>query len=223
MLTRQDWRRLLEERKETLRLLTLAATIALGLVALAHENRAQPRSDVPPSPALTASPVCTPVAPGSHEMYRLPPAGKLADGVSFASDWKQNGTGGWFGAQIMDGCRMRPDGTMTWHGKTAVRVEVQPNDDPLAMHANSERAEMLVMQDARGDALKENAGSGTQYYATSYYFPPTWQGQQLPWSAFAPIDCSRDHNLCNSWSFVWQFYGWGGLSASQTAPSGPQQ
>jgi hypothetical protein len=56
---------------------------------------------------------------------------------------------------------------MTWHAKTVVRVEVQPNDDPLAINANSERAEMLVMQDARGDALKENAGSGTQYYATS--------------------------------------------------------
>jgi hypothetical protein len=223
MLTRKDWRRLLEERKELLRLLPLAATIVIGLVALAHEDRAQPRSDVPPPPALTASPACTPVAPGSHELYRLPPAGKLADGVSFASDWTQRATGGWFGAQIMDGCRMRPDGTTTWHGKAAVRVEVQPNDDPLALNSNSERAEMLVMQDAKGGQLKENAGSGTQYYATSYYFPPTWQGQQLPWSAFAPINCSRDQNQCNSWSFVWQFYGWGGLSAAQTAMRGPEQ
>jgi hypothetical protein len=223
MPRREDWRRLLEERKDILRLLPLAATIVLGLLALAHENRAQPRTDVPSAPPLTATPVCSPVAPGSHEKYRLPPPGKLADGVSFASDWSHNASGGWFGAQIMDDCRIRPDGAMTWHGKTAVRVEVQPNDDPLAMNANSERAEMLVMQDAKGGALKENAASGTQYYATSYYFSPTWQGQQLPWSAFAPFDCTRDQNRCNSWSFVWQFYGWAGLAAAQTAMRGPQQ
>jgi len=48
----------------------------------------------------------------------------------------------------MDSCRIQPDGYLTWHGKAAVRVEVQPNDDPLALNSNSERAEMLLMQDA---------------------------------------------------------------------------
>jgi hypothetical protein len=102
---------------------------------------------------------------------------------------------------------------LTWHGKIAVRVEVQPNDEPLALNSNSERAEMLMMQDANGKEIRENAKSGTQYYATSFYFPATWQGQQLPWSAFAPTDCSvGNQNTCNSWSFVWQFYGWGALA-----------
>jgi hypothetical protein len=102
-------------------------------------------------------------------------------------------------------------------------VEVQPNDDPLVLKSNSERAEMLYMQDARGTAIKENLKSGVQYYATSYYFPSTWQGQQLPWSAFAPADCSTgDQNQCNSWSFVWQFYGWGALGAAQTTVGGAQ-
>jgi hypothetical protein len=123
----------------------------------------------------------------------------------------------------MDRCRIHPDGFSTWHGKTAVRVEVQPSDDPLALSANSERAEMLIMQSAKQTAINESSKSGNQYYATSYYFPTSWRGQQLPWSAFNTVDCSaRDQNQCNSWSFVWQFYGWGGLGAAQTVRNGPQ-
>jgi hypothetical protein len=51
----------------------------------------------------------------------------------------------------------------------AVRVEVRPGDDPLALGANSERAEVLTMQNASGN-LNETAASGTEYYATSYFF-----------------------------------------------------
>jgi len=153
----------------------------------------------------------------------LPPPTKLPDGISFATDWTRNPTGGWAGEQVMDRCRIQPDGFLTWHGKQAVRVEVQPNDDPLALKANSERAEMLRMQDARGTPITENSRSGVQFYATSYYFPTTWRGQQLRWSAFAPTDCAAgDRNQCNSWSFVWQFYPVGGLGAAQTTLDGPQ-
>jgi len=124
----------------------------------------------------------------------------------------------------MDACRIQPDGFLTWHGKPAVRIEVQPNDDPLALNSNSERAEMLIMQEANGNQIWESVGRGRQYYATSYYFPSTWEGEQLPWSAFAPTDCSiGDRNQCNSWSIVWQFYGWGGLSAAKRSVNGPQQ
>jgi hypothetical protein len=166
---------------------------------------------------------CSPVKPGSHESYRLPPAKNLPEGISFTTDWAEIPTGGWAGQQAMDSCRMQRDGYVTWHGKVAVRVEVQPTDDPLDSHANSERAEVLFMQDANGKVIKENSASGTQYYATSYYFPTTWQGQQLPWFAFAPIDCLGDgQNICNSWSFVWQFFGWGGMSAARTAVNGPE-
>ena len=157
------------------------------------------------------------VVPGSHQHYGLPSTAKLPDGISFATDWTQNRTGGWAGAQVMDRCRIQPDGFLTWHGKQAVRVEVQPNDDPLALNANSNRAEMLRMQDSKRVPIKENGNSGVQFYATSYYFPTAWQGQQLPWSAFAPTDCAAgDQNRCNSWSFVWQFYPLGGLSAAKT-------
>jgi len=201
----------------------LASVMMIGIMASVCRVEAQPGAQAAPQATPNASKMCPPVGPGSHEHYGLPSTTKLPDGISFATDWMQNRTGGWAGEQVMDRCRIHPDGFLTWHGMQAVRVEVQPDDDPLALNANSHRAEMLRMQDAKRIPVKENGHSGLQYYATSYYFPPTWRGQQLPWSAFAPVDCAAgNHNQCNSWSFVWQFYGWGGLSAAQTAVNGPQ-
>jgi hypothetical protein len=202
----------------------LLVGFAIAIVAQPTDAGAQASRTMPAPQIPHASKRCAPVQPGSHEKYHLAPTATLPDGVSFASDWARAPTGGWFGQQIMDSCRMQPDGFLTWHGRAAVRVEVQPNDDPLALNANSERAEMLLMQDASGKEIKENSKGGTQYYATSYYFPTTWQGQQFPWSAFPSIDCSTgDQNKCNSWSFVWQFYGWGALTAAQTFLNGPQR
>jgi hypothetical protein len=150
------------------------------------------------------------------------------------TDWVQHPTsGGWSGKQIMDDCRLHPDGS-TWHGKGAVRVEVEPTDDPLQLGANSERAEMLGMQDASGNAIEETAASATQYYATSYYLPATWNGTQYPWSVFetggstwpgnVSTDCSVNGGInCSSWSLVMQFYHWGALTAGATSVNGPQQ
>jgi hypothetical protein len=45
-------------------------------------------------------------------------------------------------------------------GKPAIRVEAQPNDDPLALGANSERAEMLIMQGADKALIKETHREG---------------------------------------------------------------
>ncbi|SRR5579871_1592531 len=202
---------------------TWVCTALVAIVISAQQIAAQPGTQAMPQAAPNTAKTCPPVKPGSHERYGLPATAKLPDGISFATDWLQNRTGGWGGEQVMDRCRFQPDGFSTWHSKPAVRVEVQPNDDPLALKQNSERAEMLQMQDAKRKPIRENSGSGAQYYATSYYFPATWRGQQLPWSAFAPTDCAAgDRNQCNSWSFVWQFYPWGGLSAAQTAVNGPQ-
>jgi hypothetical protein len=199
------------------------ACFVIGVVAQPNGTHAQSSDAAPVSPMPNASKKCSPVLAGQHETYHLPSTAKPPEGVSFATDWNQVQTGGWYGQQVMDSCRIQPDGFLTWHGKAAVRIEVQPNDDPLALNSNSERAEMLLMQDNNGKEIRENASSGTQYYATSYYFPATWQGQQLPWSAFAPTDCSvGNQNICNSWSFVWQFYRWGGLSAARRTVNGPQ-
>src|SRR5258708_5872985 len=208
---------------ENLRSLFLA-WLVISVVAQPDAAQAQSSGTVSVSQTPNATKKCSVVRPGGHETYHLPSTAKPPEGISFATDWTQVRTGGWFGQQVIDSCRIQPDGFLTWHGKAAVRVEVQPSDDPLALNSNSERAEMLLMQDANGKQIKENVRSGRQYYATSYYFPSTWQGQQLPWSAFAPADCSAgDQNRCNSWSFVWQFYGWGGLSAAQSTPNGPQR
>jgi Polysaccharide lyase len=201
----------------------LATVVAISIVAPVGQFGVQPSALAAPQTMPNASRICPAVKPGSHQHYALPPAAKLPEGISFATDWTQNRTGGWAGEQVMDRCRIEPDGFLTWHGKPAVRVEVQPKDDPLALRANSDRAEMLQMQDTQRKPIKENSKSGVQYYATSYYFPMTWRGQQLPWSTFAPLDCAMgDQNRCNSWSFVWQFYPLGGLSAAQTAVNGPQ-
>lgn len=173
---------------------------------------------------LNTSTKCRPEASGYHGVYHLPPGTKLPANVSFATNWTDIRTGGWFGQQAMDSCRIQPDGFLTWHGKVAVRIEVQPGDDPLDLRANSERAEMLGMQGADGVEIRESAKAGTQYYATSYFFPKTWQGQQLPWSAFSPINCAAgNQSACNSWSIVWQFYGWGALTAGQLSVNGPQR
>jgi hypothetical protein len=188
-----------------------------------NPTHAQLSETAPASLMPDASKKCLPIRPGRHQTYRLPSTARPPEGISFATDWNQVPTGGWYGQQVMDRCRIRPDGFLTWHGNVAVRVEVQPNDDPLALNSNSERAEMLLMQDVDGKEIRENVGSGTQYYATSYYFPETWQGQQLPWSAFAPTDCSvGNQTMCNSWSIVWQFYGWGAVSAAKSAVNGLQ-
>lgn len=196
-----------------------AGLAAQMLITYAHCEAA---AFVPlPSSALKQ---CSPVKPGHYVSYHLPAVARLPVGVSFATDWDSVPTGGWYGRQEMDDCRIRPDGRLTWHNRPTIRVEVQPKDDPLDLGANSERAEMSIMQDADKKEIYENTSSGVQYYATSYLFPATWQGEQLPWSAFAPSDCSQQNqNLCNSWSFVWQFYGWGGLSAARHVADGPEQ
>jgi Polysaccharide lyase len=202
--------------------LFLSGLLALSLLFLSATLQTQPTFGMPRVVA-NASRLCPAVRPGAHERYYLPATKALSDGISFATDWLTNPTGGWGAEQVMDRCRIQPDGVLTWHGKPAIRVEVQPNDDPLALGVNSERAEMLMMQGTNRARINENSKGGTQYYATSYYFPASWRGQQLPWSAFGSVGCAgADQNRCNSWSFVWQFYGWGGLSAAQTAIDGPQ-
>ena len=176
----------------TARFLSLGVSIAVGSLGAVCDALAQ-AGNLGSSVAPIASTTCLPASPGAaREKYRLPATKGTSGGVSFATDWMQNENGGWFGVQAVDRCRMRPDnGFLTWHGMEAVRVEVQPNDDPLALHANTERAEVLIMQDTKGNQIKETARSGTQYYATSYCFPENWQGQQLPWSAFPGMDCAR--------------------------------
>jgi hypothetical protein len=180
-------------------------------------------TDVSPAHATyDASKTCPAVPPGDYESYHLPVTTGLLPNVTFSSGWTQlPATGGWYGEQIMDSCRIQADGNVTWRGKAAARVEVQPGDDPLALGDNSERAEMLGMQTASGVEITEGSSSGTQYYATSYYFPPTWAGEQLPWSAFPNMNCSSGtQNQCNSWSAVMQFYGWTALTAARTTVGG---
>jgi hypothetical protein len=124
-------------------------------------------------------------------------------------DWLQiPATGGWYGTQVMDSCRIQADGFLTWHGKAAARIEVQPTDDPLALGAGSERAEMAFLQDSTGKQINETSTSGIVYYATSYYFPQTWDGTFLRGNS-------------NSWSFVWQFYGWQGFAAGRGYDTDP--
>jgi hypothetical protein len=160
---------------------------------------------------LDAKPRCTP-GPNVHDdltSLPQPPPPPSGPDVTFLNDWSQNpATGGWKRSQIIDACRFHADGK-TWHGKASARVEVLPGDDPLALGAGTERAEMLMMQDPTGSDIVETSATGEMYYATSYYFPPTWDGTFL-----------RGDD--NSWSFVWQLYPWGGLAAGRRGPTEPQ-
>src|SRR5262249_46041936 len=107
--------------------------------------------------------ICNPV-PVNGDMTAGPFAAPAMSpqGTSFLTDWPGiPKSGGYRYTQIMDACRMQLDGTTTWHGAPALRVEVQPGDDPLAL--GSERAEALIMQGGSG-SIYENTMSGTQYY-----------------------------------------------------------
>jgi hypothetical protein len=160
--------------------------------------------------AFTGNPtgLCTPVPVNGDRTsapLAAPPPG--AAGVSFLTDWPGIPAGGGYRyTQIMDACRMHLDGSRTGHGSPALRVEVRPGDDPLAL--GSERAEALLMQNSSG-GIYENASSGTQYYATSYYFPNTWDGTFLQGDS-------------QSWSFIFQLYGASALSAGRHHTPGPQ-
>jgi hypothetical protein len=68
---------------------------------------------------------------------------------------------------------------------------------------------MLGMQDGTGAAIEETSASGDVFYATSYYFPTTWDGTFL-------------HGDAKSWSFVLQLYGWGALAAGRRGAGQPQ-
>jgi hypothetical protein len=172
----------------------------------------------------TVAPACNqlsapPTSDVSH--YDLPAGSHFPLGVSFATDWANLTQGGGFHwAQVIDGCRVHPDAdVVTSHDMPAVRVEVRPNDDPLGLGDNTERAEIAQMQDQDGD-INETAAAGTQFYALSYLFPASWGGTQYPSSAFRN-GCSA--NDCNSWSIVTQFYGWAALSAAARSVGGAQQ
>jgi hypothetical protein len=164
--------------------------------------------------------ICPMVAAGDHESYGLPATKSLPAGVSAMTNWTMNpAAGGWNGSQIVDACRYEvdPDGFKTQHGFPAVRVEVDPGDDPLDLGEGTERAEDLDFQTAAGTVINENDSSGTQYFATSYFFPKTWAGTQL----------SGDGN---SWSIVLQLHGPDSvgaspafsLSAAKSTASGPE-
>jgi len=178
-----------------------------------------------------ASQTCSPVSSGNFDRTHLPPIRELPPGISWMSDWSaQPKTGGWYEMQAMDTCRFQTDPNFpTWHNRASARVEVDPSDDPLEAHDGSERSEVLLPQTPNGAPILESPSSGSQFYATSFYFPKSWGGTQYPWSGFAPKDCSAgDQNQCNSWSIVMQFHlagsrPWGFLYAAKTKPSGPQQ
>jgi hypothetical protein len=198
----------------------------------ASSDDASGRSDA--GPAATGS-LCSHVAPGDYEQYGLPPTTSLASGVSASTNWTQHPAhGGWYGAQQMDACRYQADshGFLTWHGMAAARVEVDPGDDPLNLGAGSERAECLTQQSGSGNQISEMSSSGTQYYATSYYFSNEWAATFYPYSVFessgtgwphnTASNCASAGNACNSWSLVLQFYPWASLAAGSTAPGQPQ-
>jgi len=60
------------------------------------------------------------------------------------------------------------------HGSYA-RVEVRAGDHELHCPTCTERSELVMMQDANGNALYENLSSGTQRYTFSVKFDKSWR------------------------------------------------
>ncbi len=79
----------------------------------------------------------------------------------------------------------------TWHGRPAVRVEVNPGDDPIS--SGGERSEVLFPQTPSGSILYESSASGLQYIAVSYFFPSDFDGTWLSGNS-------------ESWSIVMQLH-----------------
>jgi hypothetical protein len=213
----------------------LVARSALGQSSNMVLAQAESLSQSGPNASMECAPLASP--PGSDiSSYNNPPnVNPLAAGLSFATDWgKQPTAGGWRALQIINSCHMHVDSSFkTEHGLPAVRIEVDRNDDPLGLGENTEREEAALMQEPSG-IIYETSASGTQFYALSYYFPTRWAASQYPYSVFetpgstwpygVSSNCYQNSgNDCNSWSFVMQFYGWGGaLMAARTSVGGPE-
>jgi len=58
---------------------------------------------------------------------------------------------------------------------TYARIEIRKGDHPLHCQDCGERSEIVMMQDAHGNPLYENIGSGIQRYAFSVKFDPSWR------------------------------------------------
>ncbi len=123
--------------------------------------------------------------------------------VSFDGSWDADPVkGGFEEIQVVTPTKLQKDSTTpTWHGRGAARVEVDHGDDPLNLGEDTERAEVLEMQDAAMMPIPENDASGLQYYGLSYLFPSDWAGTQIPGDS-------------NSWSIVFQLHGPDSLGAS---------
>ena len=206
--------------------LTITACGRGGFVEVAH------------GVALATSTCTKLAAPPTTDVsgYDYPANSTLGAAVSFATDWSRLAAAGGFAwAQVIDACRLHPDASLTTnHGLTAVRVEVDPMDDPLALGDNTERAEVAQMQTGSGVTIEESSASGIQFYAFSYFFPSDWAGTQYPWSVFESPGTSWPHGFssdcsagsgssCNSWSVVLQFHGYLSLNAAATTVGGAQQ
>jgi Polysaccharide lyase len=90
-------------------------------------------------------------------------------------------------------------------GRRYARVTVRPGDNPLSCCQNTERAEVLYMQDANNRPIFENTNSGTQQYAFSVKFDPTWKtivdNGYGDWGIFLQLHGPDDLGANVAWAF----------------------
>jgi Polysaccharide lyase len=120
--------------------------------------------------------------------------------VTFSGGWENGITakGNWKYIQSMAADRFQRVASPVRQGSYAARVEVRPGDDPIG--SSGERAEVLVMTDAAGNAINESLSSGTQYYGFSVRLDSAW----------TPPQTGADGN----WAIVFQLHGPDVLAAS---------
>jgi hypothetical protein len=163
-----------------------------------------------PDAAHTPDSGASPDAGTSPDAGARPDAGAPST-ASFFGDFESGTTTGkghrnWASIQSVaaDRYRILTDGQAR-QGTAYARVEVRPGDDPLG-NGETERSEVLVMQNAASNPLNENETSGTQRYSFSVKLDSTWKTMvdegNGRWAIFLQIHGPDALNTNPAWAFT---------------------
>jgi hypothetical protein len=169
-------------------------------VAVAEPTVPPTNTPEPTDTSIPIPPTATPTSIPPTALPAPPPDNVASPVISFSGSWEHGltGVGNWRYIYMMASDRFQRVTDPVREGQYAVRVEVQPGDDPC--DESGERAEVGVMTDANDNRIDENESSGIQYYAFSVRLAPDWQPPEPDWDGL--------------WGIIFQLHGPDSLEAS---------